>query len=128
MKSFGYTLLRCHFLFDHFIIEREYTAANGNGGEWSLRRRGRGKNKGSSVVHSGLFSDGGESLLLQSMLRATYTAPKTIHWITLLLQRVNRAESRNPVDPAAIARILQSYVRDKIRDGYFDVCARAVDS
>ena len=39
MKRFAETLLRCRFVFDNYVLKREFTATNGEDGDWSLRQR-----------------------------------------------------------------------------------------
>ena len=62
-------LLHSRFLFDQFIIKREY-AGDDQDGAWSLKKSLE-RNK--------------ECLMIQSALRVSYTSPKVMHWITELL-------------------------------------------
>ena len=95
-REFIVHLLQARYLFDKFIIKREYTGED-NEGEWSLKELGCSdkkpyyKNtvmkkpeeitwwqKNSEVRNK-------ESLMIQSALRVSYTSPKVMHWITELL-------------------------------------------
>lgn len=85
-------LLKLRFLFDKYIIKREYKNENLDG-EWSLKELRAGKNKHAYCVKTP-FSKSGEhektdlsrtNLMLQSCLRVSYTSPKIMHWITRLL-------------------------------------------
>lgn len=86
-------LLQCRFLFDQYIIKREF--ANGSAdGAWSLKHLKERKRK--AYYKNTEFKDYREwystygprnenILMLQSALRVSYTSPKVMHWITELL-------------------------------------------
>lgn len=92
-REFIICLLRTRYLFDKYIIKREY-ANESSDGEWSLKSlnvsnkrayyantRFAGYKKWESTNqwrHS-------HNLMLQSALRVSYTSPKVMHWITELL-------------------------------------------
>jgi len=86
-------LLKCRFLFDKYIIKREFV--NENDGEWSLKELKMSSQKANYV--NTYFGRSGEwettwtprnkiNLMLQSCLRVSYTSPKVMHWITELLK------------------------------------------
>ena len=91
-------LLKCRFLFDKYIIKREFLNENSIG-EWSLKQlevSGQASNKKAYYVNT-YFNQAGEwertwrprtevILMLQSCLRVSYTSPKVMHWITELLK------------------------------------------
>ena len=77
-------LLQYRFLFDKYIIKREYVNSNENG-QWSLKTL-EANNKKPSYINTN-FDEGstyGHSnvLMLQSCYRVSYTSPKVMHWIT----------------------------------------------
>ena len=85
-------LLVCRFLFDKYIIKRDYERDTTNG-DWSLREL---KKSGDNTAYyvptdwqENEAADTGnvreEILMLQSCLRVTYTDFKGMHWITKLL-------------------------------------------
>lgn len=91
-------LLKCRFLFDKYIIKREYANENSDG-EWSLKQlevSGQASNKKPYYVNTyfGIYGEWERThkprneinLMLQSCLRVSYTSPKVMHWITILLQ------------------------------------------
>lgn len=96
--SFMECLLRCRFLFDKYIIKREY-ANESSDGEWSLKQlevSGQ-ESKKKAYFKKTEFRDSGEWVksaehrnkeitMLQSALRVSYTSPKVMHWITELLK------------------------------------------
>lgn len=91
-------LLKCRYLFDKYIIKREFVNENSDG-EWSLKQlevSGQASNKKPYYVntHFGTYGEWKQThqgrheinLMLQSCLRVSYTSPKVMHWITTLLK------------------------------------------
>lgn len=91
-------LLECRFLFDKYIIKREYKNENSDG-EWSLKelKVSGAKSKKKPYYKDTSFGEYKErettsirraksNLMLQSCLRVSYTSPKVMHWITELLK------------------------------------------
>jgi len=96
--TFMECLLRCRFLFDQYIIKREYADEAGDGA-WSLKQLEAGGQEGKKKAYfkKTAFRDkkewgrtaeprNKEITMLQSALRVSYTSPKVMHWITELLQ------------------------------------------
>ena len=97
-KTFMECLLRCRFLFDKYIIKREYANESADG-EWSLKRlevSGQ-ESKKKAYYKNTEFRDerewvktaeirSKEIIMLQSALRVSYTSPKVMHWVTELLK------------------------------------------
>lgn len=133
VKAFAFELLRCRNLFDSYILKRQYTATNSDEGDWSLQRLlKRVSDKQQSVDYKNTFSlnqngdeDGvvdpitNDLLVLQSMLRVTYTSPRTMHWITRLLKLLVENE-RDKVTESYLASDLRDYSRSKVKDAFFD--------
>lgn len=91
-------LLRCRFLFDKYIIKREYANESADG-EWSLKQlevSGQGSKKKAYFKKTEFRAENEwgktaeprnkEITMLQSALRVSYTSPKVMHWITELLK------------------------------------------
>ena len=112
VRSFAFMLLKCRNLFDGFILKRQFTANIGDDGNWSLQRLKKGgadKKPTTTYIHvfsasnGNLEEDGGadphtrDVLLLQSMLRITYTSPRTMHWITKVLRWLSVKADRKSV-------------------------------
>ena len=57
-------------------------------------------------------------LLLQSMLRVTYTSPRTMHWITKLLKFLVESDPRT-ISGDEVARLLRDYSRTKVKEAFF---------
>ncbi len=90
-------LLKCRFLFDKYIIKREYKNEDNNGA-WSLKelKVSGARSKKKAYYKDTYFGEYNEktkdkwnrteiNLMLQSCLRVSYTSPKIMHWITKLL-------------------------------------------
>lgn len=134
VRNFAITLLRCRNLFDGFILKRQYTANNEADGDWSIcsliKRKSKDRftpgyvstfYKGKTNVEEDGNIDAGtiDLLLLQSMLRVTYTSPRTMHWITKLLRRLNESDNAASVSGKNLADELRTYARDKVREAFF---------
>ena len=132
VQDFTFQLLRLRNLFDAFLLKRQYTAKSGEDGDWSMQRlikRTSGKNPtpgyvntfaaGSSEVDDDATDSATSSLLLiESMLRVTYTSPRTMHWITKLLRHLTQAEPGHVSGPELV-KLLQDYSRSKVKEAFF---------
>ena len=96
-REFIICLLRTRYLFDKYIIKREY-ANESSDGEWSLKSlhvSGQQSNKRAYYANTRFAAykqwestnkwRHPHNLMLQSALRVSYTSPKVMHWITDLL-------------------------------------------
>lgn len=96
--SFMECLLWCRFLFDKYIIKREYANESADG-EWSLKQlevSGQRGKKRAYFKNTALRDEyewektaeprNKEATMIQSALRVSYTSPKVMHWITELLK------------------------------------------
>lgn len=124
-REFILFLLRSRFLFDQFIIKREY-AGDDQEGVWSLKElctSGRGSKKRPYYINTRLCYPNEwektyaprnkECLMIQSALRVSYTSPKVMHWITELLVWLfnnNKTERYKLTDEAE--RIAAEAVKD----------------
>lgn len=124
-RKFILFLLRSRFLFDQFIIKREY-AGDDQEGVWSLKElctSGRGSKKRPYYINTRLCYPNEwektyaprnkECLMIQSALRVSYTSPKVMHWITELLVWLfnnNKTERYKLTDEAE--RIAAEAVKD----------------
>jgi hypothetical protein len=133
VRDFAFDLLLCRSLFDGYILKRQFTSTNGDDGDWSLQRVLKRSSKGRATpgyinTFSGAsteMEEGGdvdpatnELLLLQSMLRITYTSPRTMHWITKLLKFL--ADSKpGAVSGPQLANIVRNYARSRVREAFF---------
>ena len=96
-QAFIKCLLKCRFLFDKYIIKREYKNDDENG-DWSLKelKVSGAKSQKKPYYKDTCFKEDNEwektyapririNLMLQSCLCISYTSPKIMHWITELL-------------------------------------------
>jgi hypothetical protein len=134
VKRFVEELLRCRFVLDNYLLKREYTATNGDDGAWSLKRLVRSRSDSSvrtdkaRPAYPASFADGDaddvadagteEVLMLQSMLRVTYTSPRTMHWITALL-RLEGLEDNGSTRAAEVRDTLQRFARRRVEQAFF---------
>ena len=100
--SFIACLLSTRFLFDKYIIKREY-ANNNADGEWSLKSLNVSQTRNvkrpyySNTDFSKLWTrqykkdqQVKENIMIQSALRVSYTSPRSMHWITKLLEWLSK--------------------------------------
>ena len=83
-------LLESRYLFDKYIVKRDYAGDNALG-EWSLKELEKGDDSSTKYNPTGLDTDAvprKELLMLQSSLRVSYTEVKSMHWVTKLLNRL----------------------------------------
>jgi hypothetical protein len=132
VQHFAFKLLRCRNFFDSFVLKRQYTTTNSDEGDWSLQRLIKRNSKDRPTAgYKNTFSRGnddveedgdvdsatGDLLMLESMLRVTYTSPRTMHWVTRLLSLLDQSEGCK-VTETELARALRDYARSKVRDAY----------
>lgn len=133
--DFIYSLLKYRYLFDRFIIKREYIGKPMFEGKWSLQRLkmykdSKGKKKttynatldsDSAVKEYDNEDDEGDDnkqlRLLQSCLRITYTSPKTMHWIARTISTANEIKNGK-----AIIELLEKYCCKKVSDSEYQSC------
>lgn len=128
VRDFGFTLLKCRNLFDSFVLKRQFaTSTEDEEGDWSLHRLKRnGSNSKPTPGYAHVFrhgdpeqdsepdSDTRDVLLLQSMLRITYTSPRTMHWMTQTLQWLAKHPRPQAIASADLARLLKRFARAKV--------------
>lgn len=131
-KKFIKHLLRMRFLFDKFILKREFISDSLEG-QWSLKTlnvSGQGSNKkayftdtsfleyyqrknDNKVLHK-------DNLMIQSALRVSYTSPKVMHWITGLLLWLE--EDDNTFKLNSYCEVAEQIARNSIIDNFFSPC------
>lgn len=137
-REFIICLLRTRFLFDKYIIKREYTNENADG-EWSLKSlyvSGQ-QSKKKPYYRNTLFTRKGEhnkekrsndcnkrNIMLQSALRVSYTSPKVMHWITQLLIWLSEDNYSNALgnDLSVFSDAIEEIAKNAVREQFFDVC------
>ena len=127
-REFILFLLRSRFLFDQFVIKREY-AGDDQEGVWSLKElctSGAGYKKKAYYANTRLRYENEwektyaprnkECLMIQSALRVSYTSPKVMHWITELLVWLFDDESELPELSDRAERI----ATEAVAEGFFE--------
>ena len=82
--QFAQFLLECRYLFDKYIVKRDY-ARDEALGEWSLKELEKGDDSSPKYIPDTDDAPRKELLMLQSSLRVSYTEVKSMHWVTKLL-------------------------------------------
>jgi len=116
-KNFLFHLLKCRVLFDKYVLKREFARDYKETGKWSLQRLEKYRDKkkdNDKPKYVGTLGDEGnynkKLRTLQSCLRITYTSPKTMHWITVILSKLLENEK------ADIIALLEKYCKKKVDD------------
>lgn len=114
-KDFLFHLLKCRVLFDKYVLKREFARDYKETGKWSLQRlekyHGNKKNNDKPKYVGTLGDEDNDNKklrTLESCLRITYTSPKTMHWISIVLSSLLENESVN------IITLLENYCKKKL--------------
>ncbi len=121
-EQFLFYLLKCRFLFDTYIIKREYAREYKQEGKWSLQKLQKYRDENSknnkpkyNATLGCVGEDDSESnkklRMLQSCLRITYTSPKTMHWITIVLSNLIQSDCK-----CDLINLLENYCRKKVKN------------
>ena len=130
VREFMVCLIRTRYLFDKYIIKREY-ANESSDGEWSLKSlhvSGQQSHKKAYYANTRFAAHKQwastskwyhpDNLMLQSALRVSYTSPKVMHWITELLiwltSNVDNLDVEIPYYTDVISDIAKRPVREFI--------------
>lgn len=118
VERFGMCLLRCRFLFDTYMLKREFNGDDMEG-RWSLKMlkvswsNSKKYGKLQPKAYYVDVPDVDESRMLQSMLRVTYTSPLVMHWVTDYLAWLYF--DMYEYDPIEVAEKLESIVKAPVR-------------
>lgn len=133
--SFVICLLRCRFVFDKYIIKREYVNDDFLGA-WSLKElrvSGKKKNKKpyyANTVMKGYYKRNTNQvdlrhercLMLQASLRVSYTSPKNMHWITDLLTWLLNDDYANIYERIEdYENEIESLIRDAVKKDFLNL-------
>lgn len=127
-REFILFLLCSRFLFDQFVVKREY-AGDDQEGVWSLKElctAGAGYKKKAYYANTRLRYENEwektyaprnkECLMIQSALRVSYTSPKVMHWITELLVWLFDDESELP----ELSGRAEHIAAEAVAEGFFE--------
>ncbi|HFI0106294.1 TPA: DUF262 domain-containing protein [Streptococcus suis] len=120
-KHFLFMMLKARVIFDRYVLKREFARDYKETGKWSLQRLEKYRDaNGDKPKYIGTFGGDEDNRnrqirTLQSALRITYTSPKTMHWISLVLSSYFNDEN------ADVLEILENYAQSKVdATGYKD--------
>lgn len=116
--AFIFNLLKMRFLFDKYIIKREFAKDYKEEGRWSLQKMemyyDENKKQKKLQYHLTYGEEKNEQektqnlRLLQSALRITYTSPKTMHWISKVLSALIKSEE------VCLTELLEKFACQKV--------------
>jgi hypothetical protein len=107
--NFAVCLLKCRFLFDKYIIKREFKPEDDVGNN-SLKQLNKSES-GTPYYTKTDSIDDTNILMMQSALRVSYTSPKVMHWITELLCWLNKNEDKLQNYEAETENIIKTAVK-----------------
>ena len=129
-------LLRTRYLFDKYIVKREY-ANDSTDGEWSLKSlfvSGQ-QSKKKPYYRNSKFTKSGEwnstndwrnktNIMMQSALRVSYTSPKVMHWITKLLIWLSEDDCKHIKndDITKFDVVAENIAIESVKENFFSVC------
>lgn len=119
-------LLKCRFLFDKYIIKREYRNDDKDGA-WSLKELVENarkaqynntvfKNKGehTTTYEREKYSRHNDISMLQACLRVSYISPKVMHWITELLKWLY--DDHNMIKPSYFEWEIERIAKEPVKE------------
>mgnify|MGYP004538592595 CR=1 FL=1 len=139
-RIFIICLLRTRYLFDKYIVKREY-ANDSADGEWSLKSlyvSGQ-QSKKKPYYRNSKFTKSGEwastndwrtktNIMIQSALRVSYTSPKVMHWITKLLIWLSEGDCKHIKndDITSFDVVAEEIAIDAVKENFFNVCQNGI--
>jgi uncharacterized protein with ParB-like and HNH nuclease domain len=128
VKTFGFNLLKCKFLFDKYIIKREFLKSTDR---WSLKRLECYNGNKVSYVNSFGHENGNEGenkeiLMLQAMFHVSTPTLVYKHWLNAALKYVFENDNINSVDyKNYLENVAKSFLYDrfiaKTPKDYFEI-------
>ncbi|MBR6863880.1 MAG: DUF262 domain-containing protein [Bacteroidales bacterium] len=137
-KEFIKHLLTMRFLFDKFIIKREFIGDSLEG-QWSLKTlnvSGQGSNKKAYFTDTSFLEyyqkstsyanryRHSDNLMIQAALRVSYTSPKVMHWITGLLSWL--AGKDNVYSLNKYCEVAEQIAQRSIIENFFNQCETGI--
>lgn len=123
-------LIKSRFLFDKYIIKREYPL-NDQEGVWSLKTldiSGKNSQKKAYFKNTVFHSENEwgstyeprnkQNAMIQSCLRVSYTSPKVMHWITGLLDILYKSKAET--DLVNFADKSENIAKEAVKQDFLD--------
>ncbi|MGQ2091223.1 DUF262 domain-containing protein [Ornithobacterium rhinotracheale] len=132
VKKFACNLLKARFLFDKYIIKREYTSKSN---DWSLKCMTSYKNKKNiQVNYTNTFVDENKRIIMiQSMFQVSYTTQNYKYWLNGALDYLMNPKSNlegssflNYLENLAKSIFYQRFMSDFPKD-YYDIIYKIED-
>ena len=124
--GFIFALLKYRFLFDKYVIKREFAKDYKTEGRWALQRLEMyldAKKNSKKPLYKGTYSIGESDdainktlRMLEACLRITYTSPKTMHWISRVLAAANSGYDNG----IALKEVLEKYCCKKVVEAEYE--------
>lgn len=140
-KNFVMCLLRTRFLFDKYIVKREYANDNADG-VWCIKSLVASRKKRSapkaSYKNSRFISNGQHektndacarvNVMIQSAMRVSYVSPKAMHWITdaLIWLSTDDCKHIKNDDITEFDMVIEEMAKDAVKELFFDKCPDGV--
>lgn len=119
VKNFIFNLLKLRYLFDKYIVKREFARDYKEEGRWSLQKLESYTEKNKKPKYTASFSDDDNKnkrlRMLESCLRVTYTSAKSMHWITKAL-RFLAETNEDSIEATDLIHELERYCSQKVCD------------
>ena len=119
-REFIMFLLKARYVFDKYIVKREYFMDDEKKEDWSLKELksyGQNSNKKPEYINTKMFGRNENVLMLQACLRVSYTSPKIMHWITESIKWLVNNDNYKKIN--AFENIIEDFVKSEIRE-YID--------
>jgi hypothetical protein len=119
VKKFAYNLLKAKFLFDNYIIKREYT---NKGDEWSLKQLIINDNKGSknnTAYYKNRFDEADKNEKILMLLSMFHVSAPTIiykHWLNASLKFL--FEQTQPISADSYIEYLEKLAKAYMKDRF----------
>ena len=118
-KDFAMYLLKIRFLFDAYVIKREYKYTYEKpDSEWSLKKLRSyvsGRSRSADYMHSFDEKCYDRLIMIQACFRVAYTSPKTMHWLTKVLRYLFQQKNAI-IDGENYVNQLENMARSIVKD------------
>lgn len=127
-QEFIKCLLQTRFLFDKFILKREYVNEDTDG-RWSIKQLMLQKDRTKKRAYY-VYTDFGNdceretNVMIQACLRVSYTSPKAMHWITKLLEWLSEDNFAHLNVLWKFEQVSENIARKAVKEKYLDECRK----
>lgn len=116
-------LLKCRFLFDKYIIKREYREDNPEG-KWSIKQLNKSE-KDTAYYTETFSSQKSNCLMLQAAMRVSFTSPKVMHWITESLWWLyEKVFGKNAISENEFEGCIENIAKNSVKKNLFEYISK----